>query len=72
MKLIAKFNEKWMMVDTETKTWEWVERATPDIEEKILHDCTITGLLTQKTNKDDTIIAENMRDYWKHQAAGAD
>lgn len=73
MRVIAKFNEKWMLVDTETKTWEWVERAHPALEERILHDCTITGLLTQApTGEADKVIADNMRDYWKHQADGAE
>jgi len=67
MKLVAKFNNKWMLVDTEAKTWEWVERASPDIEEKILHDCTVTGKIVQVTNPVSVDAdGENIRDYWKH------
>lgn len=41
MKLVAQYNQSWVMVDTENKTWEFVERASRDMELKIMDDIVV-------------------------------
>ncbi len=41
MKLVAQYNTNWVLVDTKAKTWEFVERATREVELKIMDDIVV-------------------------------
>lgn len=52
MEITAVFNDKQILVDTNTKTWRYIQKATPKIEVIIMDQIICTQELTHKPTQD--------------------